>query len=150
MKYKQWANDESWLPKGPGHKLLKKEPKEAPPLVRPDTAKMLEVNALADCVKKCKRLTADQKEWWTKFINNEKRYREKWSGASLDYLGSVKNERWYLDKLRRHRPITDLQVEDMDQQQRESNLENLLNKGNNFPEVCLCLNRYWANLGFKI
>ena len=52
MRYKPGANDESWLPEGPGHKLLKKEPKGAPPPPRPATAKMLEVNALADGVKK--------------------------------------------------------------------------------------------------
>lgn len=136
-KYKQWATDESWLPEGPGHQILAaKKPEGAPSLVRPDTHKMMEVNALADCVKKCKRLTADQKEWWAEFVNNEKRYRQKWKDASEDYLGRVKESRWYLDKLRRHKPVAELQVNDPDQQQRESTLENLLDKANKCPEVC--------------
>ena len=82
MQYKQWANDESWLPDGPGLKILRDIPEGTPSLVRPDTGKMMEVDALAECVKKCKRLRADQMEWWASFISNERRYREKWSSVS--------------------------------------------------------------------
>ena len=137
MQYKQWANHESWLPDGPGLKILRSMPEGTPSLVRPDSAKMLDVSALAECVKKCKRLNADQKEWWALFLDNEKRYREKWSSVSDDYLCKAKQGKWYLDQLKRHRQINDLQQRDMDQQQRENNLENLLNKANHCPKVCV-------------
>ena len=51
MKYKQWATDETWLPEGPGKKILTEVPKDAPSIVQPDTSKMMEVNALAHHVK---------------------------------------------------------------------------------------------------
>ena len=139
MQYKQWANHESWLPDGPGLKILRSMPEGTPSLVRPDSAKMLDVSALAECVKKCKRLNADQKEWWALFLDNEKRYREKWSSVSDDYLCKAKQGKWYLDQLKRHRQINDLQQRDMDQQQRENNLENLLNKANHCPKVCVAV-----------
>ena len=137
MKYKQWANDEFWLPDGPGLKILAKQPEGTPALIRPDTKKMLDVDALADCVKKCPRLKGNQKEWWADFIDNERRYREKWNGASEEYLSSVKKGRWYFDKLRRHKSISELHEDDVDQQERERNLENLLNKANQCPKVCV-------------
>lgn len=136
MKYKQWANDESWLPDGPGLQILAKVPEGVPTLVRPDTNKMMEVDTLVDCVKKCKRLTSTQREWWAEFTSNERKYREKWSSASDDYLKNVKKGKWYLNKLHPHKPLSDLQRDDLDQQQREQNLENLLNKGNHCPQVC--------------
>ena len=51
MKYKQWANDETWLPEGSGLRILAKQPEGTPPLVRPETNKMMGVDSLADCVK---------------------------------------------------------------------------------------------------
>ena len=67
MKCKQWTHDESWLPDGP------------------DTNKMMEGDALVDCVKEFKRLTSTQREWWAEFTSNERKYRERWSSASDDY-----------------------------------------------------------------
>ena len=90
MQYKQWANDETWLPHGLGLKILSKVPDGTPSLVRPDTNKMMEVDTLKDCVKKCKKLKREQKEWWEVFINNERRYREKWNEASEGYLTTSK------------------------------------------------------------
>ena len=92
MKYKQWASDESWLPEGPGLRLLAQEPERTPAVVRQDTTKMLDVKALEDNVKKCKRLTAEQREWWDNFIHNERRYRQKWSSASEEYLKNAKKK----------------------------------------------------------
>ncbi len=135
MKYKQWATDETWLPEGPGEKILAEVPKGAPSIVRPDTNKMLEVKALAECVKKCKRLNAEQREWWAEFIDREKRYREKWSNVDDKYLNNAKKQKWYLDKLRKHKPIEELQENDPDQEEREAMLDDLLKKANNCPKV---------------
>ena len=136
MKYKQWANEESWLPEGSGLQILTKVPEGVPSLVRPDTRKIMEVDALIDCVKKCKRLTTAERKWWTEFTDKERIYREKWSSASEDYFGNAKKHKWYLNKLRPHKPLKQLQRDDVDQQEREQNLENLLDKANRCPEVC--------------
>lgn len=137
MKYKQWANDESWLPEGPGLHLLASEPKGAPILVRPDTAKIMEVSALKECVKKCKRLTSQQKTWWAEFLEKETKYRAKWASATEEYLSKAKEDRWYLKKLRKHKPVSELKrVIDQDQEERERTLSNLINKANHCPQVC--------------
>ena len=48
-----------------------------------------------------------------------------------------KRNRWHLDKLKRHKPVSELKKQDQDQQQRKHNLENLLSKSNQFPPVSL-------------
>ena len=85
MKYKQWANDEMWLPEGSGLRILAKQPEGTPPLVRPETNKMMGVDSLADCVKKCRRLTAEQRTWWAEFLENERQYE--------DYLKTISPRR---------------------------------------------------------
>ena len=49
-------------------------------------------------------------------------------------------DRWYLKKLQKHKKLKDLQETDVDQQERENNLENLLGKVNNCPDVCIVQN----------
>ena len=60
------------------------------PLVRPFTQKNLEINVIEDCVKKCRRLNSDQRKWWAQFIENERRYQNKRSAVTEDYLCETK------------------------------------------------------------
>ena len=89
--------------------------------------------------KKCRRLNSDQRKWWAQFIENERRYRNKWSAVTEEYLCEAKRNRWYLDKgqLKRHKPVSELKKQDQDQQQHKHNLENLLSKSNQFPPIRL-------------
>lgn len=48
--------------------------------------------------KKCRRLNSDQRKWWAQFIENERRYRNKWSAVTEEYLCEAKRNRWYLDQ----------------------------------------------------
>ena len=139
MKYKQWANDEKWQPEGSGLHILAKQPEGILPLVRPDTNKLMDVSALDDCVKKCRQLMAEQQTWWADFLAHERRYRTKWSAASEDHLSNARKSKWYLEKLKKHKPISELRKQDQDQEERERNLENLLNKANQCPKVSVLL-----------
>ena len=58
MKYKAWAKDKNWLPEGKSLRMLHSIPKGTPRLLKPDTRKLLDIKQLEDCVAKCKRLTA--------------------------------------------------------------------------------------------
>jgi len=55
LKYKTWANDKTWLPKGSGLQMLNGIPGGTPSLVRPEFCKKLETKQLEESVKKCKR-----------------------------------------------------------------------------------------------
>ena len=55
--------------------MLHSIPKGTPRLIKPDTRKLLDIKQLEDCVAKCKRLTAAERNWWSSFISNEKDYR---------------------------------------------------------------------------
>ena len=128
MKYKIWATDEAWLPEGPGENILAKVPKGGPSIVWPDSSKLMEVNVLEDCAKRCKRLNAEQREWWANFINREKRYREKWNNLGEEYLKNAEVHKWYLDKLQKHKPIKELRQIDLDQKEREGVMPNCCSK----------------------
>ena len=99
----------------------------------------MDVSALEDCVKKCRRLTAEQQTWWADFLAHERRYRTKWTAASEDHLSNARKSKWYLEKLKKHKPISELRKQDQDQEERERNLENLLNKANQCPKVSVPL-----------
>lgn len=90
MQYKQWVNYEFWFLDGLGLKILRSMSEGTFLFVRFDFVKMLDVSVLVECVKKCKRFNVDQKEWWALFLDNEKRYREKWSSVSDDYFCKAK------------------------------------------------------------
>ena len=127
-------------PEGPGLHILAKQPEGIPPLVRPDTNKLMDVSALDDCVKKCsRRLTAEQQTWWADFLAHERRSRTKWTAASEDHLSNVRKSKWYLQKLKKHKPISELRKQDQDQEERERNLENLLHKANQCPKISVPL-----------
>ena len=72
MKYKAWAKDKNWLPEGKGLEILHSLPKGTHCLVKPDAQKLLDLKQLEDCVAKCKRLTATERNWWSSFISHEK------------------------------------------------------------------------------
>ena len=135
MKYKAWASDERWLPEGTGLILLNGLPEGIPFLVKPDTRKLLEVKQLQDCVSKCKRLNTEDRQWWRSFIENEKRYREKWDTASEELLKNDKKLQWPLRKLKKHLPVRVVKQHDPDQEAREQNLEELLRKAEHCPDV---------------
>ena len=59
IKYKQWANAEKWQPEGLGVHILAQQLEEIPPLVWPESSKMMDVAVLDDCINKCRQLTAD-------------------------------------------------------------------------------------------
>lgn len=61
-----------------------------PPTCSPIYQKNLEINVIEDCVKKCRRLNSDQRKWWAQFIENERRYQNKWSAVTEDYLCETK------------------------------------------------------------
>ena len=60
------------------------------PTCSPVYQKKLEINVIEDCVKKCRRLNSDQRKWWVRFIENERRYQNKWSAVTEYYLCEVK------------------------------------------------------------
>ena len=105
MKYKAWANDKRWLPEGPGFRLLNGLPEGTPSLVRPDTKKMLDIKQLQDSVLKCKRMSSEDREWWNSFIQNEKKYRQKWEAASDEMLAQDKKQQWPLKRLKNISPL---------------------------------------------
>ena len=140
MKYQQWANDEKWQPEGSGLHILAKQPEGIPPIVRPESTKLMDVSALDDCVKKCRWLTAEQKTWWADFLAHERCYRTKWGAACEDYLSNARKSKWYLKQLKKHKPLSELHKQDQDQEERERNLENLPNKANQCPKVSVLLN----------
>ena len=135
MKYKNWASDRTWLPDGPGLRMLNGMPQGAPLLVRPETKKLLDLKDLQDAITKCKRLTNEDKLWWSSFVSNEKAFREKWATASADMLRGEKRAEWQLGKLKRHRPVKAASETNPDQQQREETLADLLRKADHFPNV---------------
>ena len=139
MKYKNWASDKTWLPDGPGLRILNNTPKGVPPLVRPDPKKQLDVKDLQDSVNKCKRLTNEDKLWWSSFVSSEKALRDKWSTASAKTLKEEKRSEWPLRKLKRYREIKEAAATDADQQQREETLADLLRKADHFPDVSICI-----------
>ena len=139
MKYKNWASDKTWLPDGAGLCMLNSTPRGIPPLVRPETKKQLDVKDLQDCINKCKRLTNEDKLWWSSFVSSKKVLRDKWSTASANTLKEEKRLEWPLNKLKRHRAIKEAAATDPDQQQREETLANLLRKADHFPSVSILL-----------
>ena len=135
MKYKAWAKDKNWLPEGKGLRMLHSIPKGTPCLVKPDTRKLLDIKQLEDCVAKCKRLTAADRNWWSSFISNEKDYRQKWSNPSDEILQNYKKKEWPLKMLKRFKQLEDTTEGDPDQLQREQNLNDLLRKADRCPNV---------------
>ena len=119
MKNKNWTSDEMWLPKGPGQHILSSTPQEIPPLVRPGTKKLLPIKDLEECVKKCKRLTHEDRQWWSSFILAEKAFRAKWEAASAKFLSEGKRAEWHLNTLKRHRPIKEAKANDPDQKKKQ-------------------------------
>ena len=135
MKNKNWASDKTWLPDGPGLNILNGTPRGIPSLVRPETKKLLDIKDLEESIQKCKRLTNDDRVWWSSFVTNEKTFRENWAAASADKLSNAKRSEWQLNKLRKHRPVKTASSSNPDQQQREETLEDLLRKADHFPNV---------------
>ena len=135
MKYKAWAKDKNWLPEGKGLRMLHSIPKGTPCLVKPDTRKLLDIKQLEDCVAKCKRLTAADRNWWSSFISNEKDYRQRWSDPSDEILQNYKKKEWPLKMLKRFKQLEDTTEGDPDQLQREQNLNDLLRKADRCPNV---------------
>ena len=135
IKYKNWASDQTWLLESPGQCILSSTRREIPPLDRPGTKKLLPIKDLEECVKKCKRLTHEDRQWWSSLILAEKAFRAKWEAASAKFLSEDKRAEWHLNKLKRHRPIKEATTADPDQQQREETLNDLLRKAHHFPQV---------------
>lgn len=134
MKYKAWANDKTWLPEGTGFHLLNGVPEGTPSLVRPEFRKQLGIKELTDSVNKCKRMNKEDRQWWNLFIQNEKRYRQKWEAASEDLLNNHKKQ-WPLLKLKKHLTTKVAKRQDPDQEALEQNLEDLLRKADHCPNV---------------
>lgn len=135
MKYKAWANDKTWLPEGSGLQMLNGIPEGTPSLVRPEFRKQLETKQLEDSVNKCKRLSKEDRQWWKSFIDNEKRYRQKWEAASEELLNNHKKQQWPLLKLKKHLSAKVEKRKDPDQEALEQNLEDLLRKADHCPNV---------------
>ena len=62
MKNKKRGSDETWLPQGPGQRILSSTPRGIPPLVRPGTKKLLPIKDLEACMKKCKCLAHEDRQ----------------------------------------------------------------------------------------
>lgn len=135
MKYKAWANDKTWLPEGSGLQMLNGIPEGTPSLVRPEFRKQLETKQLEESVNKCKRLSKEDRQWWKSFIDNEKRYRQKWEAASEELLNNHKKQQWPLLKLKKHLSAKVEKRKDPDQEALEQNLEDLLRKADHCPNV---------------
>lgn len=135
MKYKAWANDKTWLPEGSGLLMLNGVPEGTPSLVRPEFRKQLETKQLEESVAKCKRMSSEDRQWWKSFIDNEKRYRQKWEAASEEVLKNHKKQQWPLLKLKKHLSTKVTKRKDPDQEALEQNLENLLRKADHCPNV---------------
>ena len=116
MKYKAWAKDKTWLPEGSGLQMLNGVPEGVPSLVRPDFRKQLETKQLEESVNKCKRMSSEDRQWWKLFIDNEKRYRQKWEAASEELLKNYKKEQWPLLKLKKHLSTKVTEQNDPDQE----------------------------------
>ena len=138
MKYKNWASDKTWLPDRAGLCMLNSIPRGVPPLISPEGKKQLDVKDLQDCINKCKRLTNEDKLWWSSFVSSEKVLHNKWSTAFANTLKEKRSE-WPLNKLKRHHSIKEAAATDPDQQQREETLANLLRKADHFPSVSILL-----------
>ena len=115
MKNKKRGSDETWLPKGPGQRILSSTPRGIPPLVRPGTKKLLPIKDLEAGMKKCKCLAHEDRQWWSSFILAEKAFCTKWEAASAKFLSEDKRAEWHLNKLQRHRPIKKATTTDRDQ-----------------------------------
>ena len=135
MKYKAWANDKTWLTEGSGLQMLNGVPEGTPSLVRPEFRKQLETKQLEDSVNKCKRMSTEDRQWWKLFIDNEKRYRQKWEAASEELLKNHKKQQWPLLKLKKHLTTKVAKRKDPDQEALEQNLEDLLRKADHCPNV---------------
>ena len=60
------------------------------PLVRPGTKKLLPIKDLKECMKKCKCLAHEDRQWWSSFILAEKEFCAKWEAASAKFLSEDK------------------------------------------------------------
>ena len=83
----------------------------------------------------CRRMNTEDREWWNLFIQNEKRYRQKWEAASEDLLKYHKKHQWTLLKLKKHLTTKVAKRQDPDQEALEQNLEDLLRKADHCPNV---------------
>ena len=72
--------------------MLHSIPKGTPRLVKPDTRKLLHIKQLEDCVAKCKKHTAADRNWWSSFISNEKDYCQRWTDSSDEILQNYKKK----------------------------------------------------------
>lgn len=125
-----------WLAEGCGLQMLNGIPEGTPSLVRPEFRKQLEtVKQLEESVNKCKRLSKEDRQWWKSFIDNEKRYRQKWEAASEELLNNHKKQQWLLLKLKKHLSAKVEKRKDPDQEALEQNLEDLLRKADHCPNV---------------
>lgn len=120
---------------GQGLRMLHSVPKGTPCLVKPDTRKLVDIKQLEDCVAKCKRLTAADRNWWSSFISNEKDYRQRWTDPSDEILQNYKKKEWPLKMLKRFKQLEDTTEGDPDQLRREQNLNDLLRKADRCPNV---------------
>lgn len=135
MKYKAWANDKTWLPEASGLQILNGVPDGTPSLVKPEFRKQLDTKQLEESVSKCKRMSLEDRQWWRSFIDNEKRYRQKWEAASEELLKNHKKQQWPLLKLKKHLSTKVKKRKDPDQEALEQNLEDLLRKADHCPNV---------------
>ena len=103
--------------------------------MKPDTRKLLDIKQLEDCVAKCKRLTAADRNWWSSFISNEKDYHQRWTDPSDEIFQNHKKKEWPLKKLKQYKQLEDTTEGDPDQLQREQNLNDLLWKADRCPNV---------------
>ena len=109
--------------------------KGIPSLVRPETKKLLDIKDLEESIQKCKRLTNEDRVWWSSFVTNEKTFRENWASASAEKLSSAKRSEWQLDKFRKHHLVKAASSSNPDQQQQEETLADLLRKADHFPNM---------------
>ena len=80
-------------------------------------------------------MSSEDRQWWKSFIDNEKRYRQKWEAASEEVLKNHIKQQWPLLKLKKHLSTKVTKWKDPDQEALEQNLENLLRKADHCPNV---------------
>ena len=86
LKYKQWANDGKWLPEGSGLCMLSSQTDGAPYLF----ARLPKKFGNQRYRRLRRRLNSGQRKWWVQFIENERRYQNKRSAVTEDYLCETK------------------------------------------------------------
>ena len=149
MWYRHWSSEGDWKGDEAGNPffLLEGLPSGKPSLSRGMSLQQNSLDVIESGVNSCsQRFTVQEREWWEKFVEEEKNKREMWESMTDEELAVAGSLSWYLDILKPYKKpneVKDSETQDVASKKRA--VEQLQAKSNMFKQV---ISNVFSNLHF--